>query len=122
MNKQQEIFSSDVYSKSTLDIACQDLMELVDHWYNPTDSVRVTVDLDELAHGLALLGEQIRCADDATSLRWYLDGTQNVLSAFCGIDADVDINDNGLIDVAVACNGRTVRKKVNVERGVGVCK
>lgn len=120
MDKQQEMFTSDVYSKPTLDIACQDLMELVDHWYNPTDSVRVTVDLHQLARGLAFLVEQMRRTDDATSLRWYLDGAQNALSTFCGIDADVDINDNGLIDVAVTCNGRTVRRKFNVERGVGV--
>lgn len=79
MDKQQELFSSNVYSKSTLDIACQDLMELVDHWYNPTDSVRVTVDLDELAHGLALLGEQIRCDVAEMVSGWHAKCTVSVL-------------------------------------------
>lgn len=115
MSNQQDLFAKDVYAKMAIRAMTEDLMSLVDHWEDLDNTVRITVDLDSIADGFARLG-MMDVEQASENFRQYIEGSKAALSAFCGIDVDMDVYQGGMVDVSVSCNGRVARKMMNWER------
>ena len=109
---QQDLFSKDVYAKMAIRAMTEDLMSLVDHWEDLDNTVRITVDLDHIADGFARLG-MMDLEQTSENFRQYIEGSKAALSAFCGIDVDMDVYSGGMVDVSVSCNGRAARRMKN---------
>ena len=112
MTNQQDLFTKDVYAKMAIHAMTEDLMSLVDHWEDLGNTVRITVDLDSIAEGFARLG-LMDVEQSSAEFRQYIEGSKAVLSAFCGIDVDMDVYSGGMVDVSVSCNGRVARRMMN---------
>lgn len=94
--------------KRTLRMVRCDLVELFDAWENSDTVARVSVNLEDIARAFIDLGIRMHGSRNTEMLQMYFDGAKDALHTFAGVDVEMDIYNNGLIDIEVKQGGRVV--------------
>ena len=102
--------------KRTLHMVRCDLVELFDAWENPDTVARVSINLEDVARALIDIGLRMYKSHNTELLQMYFDGAKDALHTFAGVDVEMDIYNNGLIDIEVKHGGRVVHHCWEVDR------